>query len=174
MRILVPAICSAVGTTVGVATYVTISEAGNATATVAGTGTTLLSLLLGKGAEWVAGPGTGHAVQIMTHEAGHSYFVPLLRRSSHWTAAGVAAVTGGAATLLSAALWHGGRYIVNYLSTTQSAPTPLQFEASEPDATKGEEFVLVDVQPSPNKTTNAIGWVYSALESTPSTKTEST
>ncbi len=172
MRILVPAICSAVGTTVGVATYVTISEAGNATATVAGTGTTLLSLLLGKGAEWVAGPGTGHAVQVITHEAGHQYFVPLLRRSSHWTAAGIAAVTGGAATLLSAALWHGGRFVVNYLSTKQTAPTPVQYEATE--ATKDEEFVLVDVQPSPNKTTNAIGWVYNALESTPSTKKEST
>jgi hypothetical protein len=174
MRILVPAICSAVGTTVGVATYVTISEAGNATATVAGTGTTLLSLLLGKGAEWMAGPGTGHAVQIITHEAGHSYFVPLLRRSSHWTAAGVAAVTGGAATLLSAALWHGGRFVVNYLSTKQTTPTPLQFEVTETDAAKGEEFVLVDVQPSPNKTVNAIGWVYNALEPTPSTKAEST
>ena len=164
MRILVPAVCSAVGTTVGIATYVTIAEAGNATATIAGTGTTLLSLLLGKGAEWIAGPGTGQVVQVITHEAGHSYFVPLLRRSSQWTATGVAALTGGAATLLSAALWHGGQFIVDYLKTNQAAPVPVTYEAKESIDTKADEFVLLDVQPSPNKTTTAVGWVYSALD----------
>jgi hypothetical protein len=169
MRILVPAVCSAVGTTVGIATYVTIAEAGNATATIAGTGTTLLSLLLGKGAEWVAGPGTGQVVQVITHEAGHSYFVPLLRRSSQWTATGVAALTGGAATLLSAALWHSGQFIVDYLKANQAAPVPVTYKATEDDGaggddSKGEEFVLLDVQPSPNKTTTAVGWVYSALD----------
>ncbi len=168
MRILVPAVCSAVGTTVGIATYITIAEAGNATATIAGTGTTLLSLLLGKGAEWIAGPGTGQVVQVITHEAGHSYFVPLLRRSSQWTATGVAALTGGAATLLSAALWHSGQFIIDYLKTTQAAPVQVTYEATEPagtDGAKGDEFVLLDVQPSPNKTTTAVGWVYSALDS---------
>jgi hypothetical protein len=162
MRILVPAVCSAVGTTVGIATYITIAEAGNATATIAGTGTTLLSLLLGKGAEWIAGPGTGQVVQVITHEAGHSYFVPLLRRSSQWTATGVAALTGGAATLVSAALWHSGQFIVDYLKANQAAPVPVTYNVTEDDS-KGDEFVLLDVQPSPNKFTNAIGWVYSSL-----------
>ena len=177
MRVLVPAICSAVGTTVGVATYITISEAGNATATIAGTGTTLLSLLLGKGTAWIAGPGTGYAVQVITHEAGHSYFVPLLRRSSHWTAAGIAAVTGGAATILTAALWHGGRFLVDYLKTSQATATPVNFDATDATATadteseaKGDEFVLVDLQPSPTKSVPAIGWVYNALESEKSPK----
>jgi hypothetical protein len=166
MRILVPAICSAVGTTVGVVTYVTIAEAGNATATVAGTGTTLLSLLMGKGAEWVAGPGTGQVVQVMTHEAGQSYLVPMIRRSTRLTAAGVAALTGGAATLLSAALWHSGQFIVDYLKSSQAAPVPIKFEVKEEgESGISDEFVLLDVQSSPRKAAVAVGWVYSAHDS---------
>jgi hypothetical protein len=178
MQISIPAAGTVVGTSVGALTYLLLSESGEATATLTGKSCRVVGYLVGKGAEYVAGATVGQTVQFATSEFGDLFLVPCIRKGSRATAVVVAGAAGVAASLVTAAAVHSGRFVsrkvMEYISsrTHKAADCSGEFDVLEEEDC---EFVCVERRVSdadPSTSADAADAAITATTATAITTTE--